>query len=99
LFRAISRLDVGLAGLGHAKVLEHVLENSLERQRRVEDEGRGAVVLQAAQERAQERGLAGADLAGEQDEALVLLDAVEQLCEGLAMPGGGVEKNADRGWG
>src|SRR5215468_10269146 len=85
-------LDVGLAGLGHAEVLEHVLENSLERQRRVEDEGRGAVVLQAAQERAQEGCLAGADLAGEQDEALVLLDAVEQLGEGFAMPGGGIEK-------
>src|SRR5262245_27320370 len=47
-------LGVCLAGLGHAEVLKHVLENSLERQRRVEDEGHGAVVLQAVDKRAQE---------------------------------------------
>src|SRR5215470_12937381 len=85
-------LDVGLSGLGDAEVLEYVLENFLEGQCRVEDEGRGAVALEAAQERAQERGLAGADLAGEEDEALVLLDSIEQLREGFAMPGGGVKE-------
>src|SRR5262245_22593726 len=85
-------LDVGLAGLGDAEVLQHVLENPLEGQGRVEDEGRGAIALQATEERAQERGLAGADLAGEQDEALVLLDAVEQLRQSLPVPWGGVEE-------
>src|SRR5215472_5712474 len=85
-------LDVGLTGLGDAEVLEHVLENSLEGQGRVEDEGRGAVALQAAQERAQERGLAGTDLAREEDETLVLLDPVQQLCERLAVPRGRIEE-------
>src|SRR5215813_7923164 len=85
-------LDVGLTGLGDAEVLEHVLENSLEGQGRVEDEGRGTVTLQAAQERAQERGLAGADLAREEDEPLVLLDPVEQLRERLPVPGRRVEE-------
>src|SRR5215813_1433631 len=47
-------LDVGLAGLDDAEVLEHVLENSLEGQGRVENKGRGAVALEPAQERAQE---------------------------------------------
>src|SRR5262252_1066383 len=61
-------LDVGLTRLDDAEVLEHVLENSLEGQGCVENKGRGAVAFETAQERAQERRLAGADLAREEDE-------------------------------
>src|SRR5215813_1961848 len=85
-------LNVGLTRLDDAEVLEHVLENSLEGQGRVENKGRGAVALETAQERAQERSLAGADLAREEDEPLVLLDAIEQLRESLPVPGGRVEE-------
>jgi hypothetical protein len=41
---------------------------------------------------AAEGGLAGTDLAGDLDEPLALADAVEQVLQSLAMPGGEVEK-------
>ena len=53
------------------------------------DRGR---VVQPLEQRMEQRGLAGSDLAGQQDEALVLLDPVEELGERLLVRGRQVEK-------
>src|SRR5690606_2339300 len=54
---------------------------------RVEQEGDVDLGAEAAQQGAAQRRLARPDLAGHGDEALALLDAVEQVREGLAMGG------------
>ena len=57
------------------------------REHRIEDEGHLGVAAEPLEQRAAERGLAGADLAGHRDEALALLDPVEDVRERLAMRG------------
>src|SRR5438132_10579191 len=84
-------LDVGLTGLGDAKVLEDVLEQALEWQGSVEDEGRGGVAIQTAEQRTQKCCLPCPDLAGQQNETLALLDAVHKLRETLSVTLGEVE--------
>ena len=55
------------------------------RELRIEDERDLGAGLDALEQRAAERRLAGADLAGDRDEALAVLDAVEQVGERLAV--------------
>ena len=78
---------LGLAGADrlHAPVVEDVLEHAVPRQRRVVDVGYGMLVVEPLEERAQQRRLAGADLAGEDDEALALADAVDELGQRFAV--------------
>jgi hypothetical protein len=59
---------------------------------RVEDQGGAEGRPELLEGGAAEGGLAGADLAGELDEPLAFADAVEQMLQSLAMPGGEVEK-------
>src|SRR5436190_168947 len=75
------------AGLGvHAEVLQHVLEDLVEGERRVVDERdrRGARV-ELPQQGVQEGRLPGTHLAGEHEEPLVLLDAEDEVRERLPM--------------
>ena len=57
----------------------------LRREHRIEDEGDFGVAAQAFEQRAAERGLAGADLAGHRDEALSLLDPIQDVRERFAV--------------
>src|SRR5262249_56662820 len=57
-----------VAGLRNAEVLEDVLEQSIEGQRRVEHQSRGSSAIEAAEKGAQQRGLARPNLAGQQNE-------------------------------
>src|SRR5262249_55886015 len=81
-----------VSSLRDAKVLEDVLEQPVEGQRRVEDEGCRRHVVEAAEKGAQKRGLARPDLSGQQDEPDVVLDAVGELSQSVAMAPGQVEK-------
>ena len=58
----------------------------------IEEEGQLDVAFESLEERATQGGLAGADLARDRDEALALLDAVEQVRQCLAVRAGEVQK-------
>src|SRR2546425_976616 len=61
------------------------------REARVEQVRDLGIRTETLEQCAAERGLAGADLAGNRNETLALLDPVEQMGERLAMRGGEVE--------
>jgi hypothetical protein len=56
------------------------------RQPRIEDQRDLGILRRARQQRADGRGLAGADLAGQLDEAAGLVDAVQQMRERIRVP-------------
>ncbi len=57
----------------------------------------GRFGVEAPQQRLQERGLAGADLTGDDHEASVALEAVAQVVERLAVHAARIEVFRDRG--
>ena len=85
-----------LAGLGDPEVVEHVIQELVERQRRVDDEGDGRDAVQSRPQRSEQRRLAGSRLAREDDDPLALVDAADELAEHQAMPGGEVEERRIR---
>src|SRR5262249_30098493 len=85
-------LGLRLAGLGDAEVLEDVLEQSIEGQRRVEHEGGGGGAIEPAQESAEQGCLPRAHLSGQQNEPDVVLDPVRELSQRVAMAPGEIEK-------
>src|SRR5262249_20947855 len=85
-------LRLRAAGRGDAEVLQDVLEDALERQEGVEDEGRLGGRVERLQERLQQRGFARPHFGGEDDETPALLHAVEELGERFLVTRGGVEK-------
>src|SRR4029453_4923255 len=78
-------LGAGPARSRNAEVLEHVFQQAIERHRGVEDERDIGVRPDALHERAEQRGLARTHLAREDDEALALLYAVDELRQRLAV--------------
>ena len=64
----------------------------VEAEHRVGDERHRGRLVQPLEQRLEQGGLAGSDLAGQQDEALPLLDPVEELRERLLVRGRQVEK-------
>src|SRR5262245_14991432 len=68
-----------------APVLQHVLEQPVDGHGGVVDVGDRRLTVEAPQQRAEQRGLAGPDLAGQHDEALALAHAIDQLRQRLAM--------------
>src|SRR5262249_21039875 len=85
-------LGLRLAGLGDAEVLEDILEQSIEGQRRVEHEGGGGGAIEPAQESAEQGCLPRAHLSGQQNEPDVVLDPVRELSQRVAMAPGEIEK-------
>ena len=78
--------------LGDAEILEDVLEQSVEGQRRVEDERGGRSAIESAQKGSKQCGLPRTDLSGQQNEPHVVLDSVRELRQGVAMPARQIEK-------
>jgi hypothetical protein len=73
-----------LAGLGlEAEVEQDGLDELARVEHRVHDARERRLAVESAQQRLQQRGLAGADLAGDDDEARVSLDAVAQVAQRL----------------
>src|SRR5262249_34325385 len=64
----------------------------LARERRVEDEGDLGIGAEPLEQRPAEGGLPGTDLARDRDEALALLDPVEDVRQRLAVRGGEEEE-------
>src|SRR5207247_745746 len=60
---------------GQTEVPQHGLEDAVERQRRVEDQRGGSPGVEAFEQRMEQRRLAGAHLAGQDEKAAVVLDA------------------------
>ena len=81
-----------VSGLGDAEILEDVLEQSVERQRRVEDERGGRSAIESAQKGSKQCCLPRPDLSGQQNEPHVVLDSVRELRQGVAMPARQIEK-------
>ena len=81
-------LSVARAGPRGAEVLQGILEEIVERKRRVEDEGGGRVAIEPPEQRVDERGLAAADLARQDEKPLLFLDPIDELGEGLAVARG-----------
>src|SRR5262249_47634927 len=75
-----------------AEVLQDEFEQSVEGERRVEHESRGGVVIEPAEKGSQQCGLAGADLAGQENEPDVVLHAVGKLSQGVAVAPGQIKK-------
>src|SRR5438445_2833553 len=85
-------LGLRLSGLGDAEVLEDVFEQSVEGQRRVEDERRGGGAIEPAEEGSEQGRLARTHLSGQQNEPDFVLDSVRELRQGVAMPARQIEK-------
>jgi hypothetical protein len=68
------------------QLVAHGLQQLLRRQARIEDVGQAAVRGHLLDEAAADRGLAGADLAGEQHEAAAAADPVQQVRQCFAVP-------------
>ncbi len=92
-------LGVVLGAVGHAQA-ELLAQRAQElggRQPRIEDQRDLGILRRARQQRADGRGLAGTDLAGELDEAAGLVDAVDQMRERIGVPRAQVEVARIRG--
>ncbi len=72
----------------HPELPDDALEELLGRQRRIEDVGDRHVGPEPFEERPQEGRLAGADVAGDADEATRLGEPQTEVCERLAVLGG-----------
>src|SRR6266850_652293 len=79
-------LGVGGAHRLHAPVVQDVLQQPLGGEGGVVHVGHVRVAVEPLQQRAQERGLAGPDLAAQHDEALALAHSIEELRQGFAVP-------------
>jgi hypothetical protein len=82
---------------GHPEVLQRVLQQAVEREGGVVDVRDRGGGIELLQQRLEQRRLARADLAGEDDEAFTLLDAVLELGEGFPVPGGQEQEPGVRG--
>ena len=65
----------------HAEAEEHFAQQLLDRQERVEDERRERGFVELLEQRPAQRGLAGADVAGEDDEAFFAADGLPDLLQ------------------
>src|SRR5438132_4155550 len=83
-------------GLGDSQVLEQPFDDAVERQGRVEDIRHRGVLVEALVKGPQQRGLARAGLAGQDDEASAFARAVLKLIEDLAVSRAYVEKSRVR---
>jgi hypothetical protein len=90
-------LRPGFHSLRDAEVLEDVLEDAVERQAGVDDEGDRGLGAEALSERVQQRRLPGADAAGEDDEALALARGVHELGQRLPVRRAHIEEARVRG--
>jgi hypothetical protein len=77
----VHRVDAAGTAARHAELARNALEEVVPRERRVEDERRRDVGPEVGEERAQHRRLAGADLAGDADEAAGLGEAEAKMRE------------------
>jgi hypothetical protein len=81
-----------LKGLGDAEILQHVLEEPREAEHRMGDERHRRRLVQPLEQRMEQGGIASSDLTGQEKEAHVLLDPVEELSERLLVRRRQVEK-------
>src|ERR1043165_2980677 len=87
-----------LAKGGEAQIFAHVAQEIFRLADRIEDErALGVSLLQLLQQGVNQRRLAGADLAGKDDETLAGVDTVHKARKRLLMTGAQVEKTGIRG--
>ena len=89
--QGIHDVDLALAGRRHPELARDPLQQVLPGQRRVEDVGRRHLGAEVGEEGAQQRRLAGADVAADADEPARLDEPGAQVREGLRVLGGEVE--------
>ena len=65
----------------HAETEQHLAQQLFDRQERIEDERGERGLVELLEEGAAQRGLAGADVAGEDDEALLAADRLPHLLQ------------------
>ena len=93
-------LGLGRAGAAKIQIVGDHLEELLGGDARVEDEGElDELSLQKVAQALEHGGLAGAHLAGQDDESLAALDAVDQVRQRLFVLRAAIEETQDPGSG